>query len=220
MLTSAHPVSGGYCSGVPTGGPQRCAGRGRGGHRRSCCHGNQHGKNVLENHCALRQALPGCHSSQRHPEHHLSGESHQPQSSLELPSELCVPSLRSRVPRSLGADWPLCTEDPPCLSPPAHLWGGDRDCSGLHMHRESVSGSQGGSEASDSNKAPSLDWPLSCVSPPCCCLSPEANPPTLTYHICSAHPRLRAPPSAPASPAGPGAGFAPVTKPAGPQVQG
>ena len=131
LLTSAHSISGGNCSGVPTGGPQRCAGRGRGGHGRSCCHGNRHRKNVLsENHCAFRQALPGCHSSQRHPEHHLSGESHQPQSSVELRSELWAPSLRSGVPWSLGAAWALGTEDPPCLSPPAHLWGGDSESSG------------------------------------------------------------------------------------------
>ena len=45
-------------------------------------------------------------------------------------SELWVPSLRSGVPWSLGVAWPLGTEDPHCLSPPAHLWGGDNEFSG------------------------------------------------------------------------------------------
>uniref|UniRef100_A0A8B9XQJ9 Serpin domain-containing protein n=1 Tax=Bos mutus grunniens TaxID=30521 RepID=A0A8B9XQJ9_BOSMU len=55
----------------------------------------------------------------------------------KLRSELWVPSLRSRMPRSLGAAWPLGTEDPPCLSPPAHLWEGDSDDAGA-LHAQGV----------------------------------------------------------------------------------
>ena len=53
------------------------------------------------------------------------------------------------------------------------------------MHRESVSGSQGDSETSHSNKALSSDLPLSCVSPRSCCLSPEATPTPDLPHLLS-----------------------------------
>ena len=89
------------------------------------------------------------------------------------------------MPRSLGAAWPLGTEGPPCLS---HLLApGEVTVTmlGLHKHRDSVSRSQGDSETSDSNKAPSLDLPLSCVSPPCCCLSSEATPTPNLPHLLS-----------------------------------
>ena len=89
------------------------------------------------------------------------------------------------MPRSLGAAWLLGTEDPPCLSPPAHLWGGDSDDAGGSTCTGSL---RPGHEEAPSTAVNHLPWtallPV-CLCPdppdsmPCCCLGPEVKRPDL-----------------------------------------
>ena len=89
------------------------------------------------------------------------------------------------MPRSLSAAWLLGTEDPPCLSPPAHLWGGDSDDAGGSTCTGSL---RPGHEEAPSTAVNHLPWtallPV-CLCPdppdsmPCCCLGPEVKRPDL-----------------------------------------
>ena len=89
------------------------------------------------------------------------------------------------MPRSLGAAWPLGTEDSPCLSPPAHPWEGDSDDAGGSTCTGSLCP---GHEEAPSTAIKHLPWTALlrvCLCPdppdstPCCCLGPEVKHPDL-----------------------------------------